>query len=91
MKYYKPSERLVELGLVLQYDSFLKDNGKNGLLNEFDRMKINQQRGYLISETEFEKVEDLEIKINEILLQLFQQKWKPEIPIQYGKQPRKDE
>lgn len=49
MKEFKPSERLIALDEILQYDSKLKDNGKSGHFSVAERILINQERGQLLA------------------------------------------
>lgn len=49
MKEFKPSERLVALGEILEYDTQLKEKGKAGHFSVTERILINQERGQLLA------------------------------------------
>lgn len=86
MKIYKPPQRLVELVLVLQFDSFLKDNGKDGRLTDSERMRINQERAKIMrGETvEHDKADVLQLLISVILAEIKARSWKPSAEFQYS-------
>jgi hypothetical protein len=81
MKNYKPPKRLVELGLVLQYDTEFKATFNK---NNFEREMINQERAKLFA-NDFSHLqsEKLEAKIQLILLDIKKQNWTPKTEIQY--------
>lgn len=82
MKYYKPTERLLDLGLVLQYDSQEKV-----IFNTrgFEREMINQERGRILQgDFDYWQTKTLETKISNALLEIKRTKWKPEKPINYA-------
>ena len=86
MKILKPPHRLVELGLVLQFDSYLQDNGFTPLLTTFERMFINKERSNLLNnEFYYQLPSELDKKIELILTHIHNQNWKPENLIQYNK------
>lgn len=85
MKYFKPTTRLVELGLVLQYDSQKEPIfNKNG----FEREMINQERSaIIIGNFDYWQEVELEYKIQNTIATIKRQKWLPETPIEYGPKP----
>lgn len=84
MRVYIPTKRLVELGLVLQYDTELQEVSKDAVLTTNQRFWINQERGKIMSGDEdyflYDSLEDL---IQKILLQIRKQNWKPKNEIHY--------
>jgi hypothetical protein len=81
MKKYIPPKRLVELGLVLQYDTEQKPTFNT---NDFEREMINQERAKLFAgDYSYMQTEKLENKIQTILLEIQKQNWKPKKEIQY--------
>lgn len=85
MKIYQPSKRLVELGLVLQYDTELQEVSKDAILTDTQRFWINQERAKIMSgEDDYLQHPKLEVVIESISLQIRKQNWKPKIEIRYG-------
>lgn len=82
MKFYTPPKRLVELGLVLQYDTFLQEKGLTALLSSYHRMLINQERSKIMSGY-FNYTQTIDDLIESILLKIKEERWKPKIEIQY--------
>ena len=84
MRVYIPTKRLVELGLVLQYDTELQEVSKDAVLTTNQRFWINQERGKIMNGDEdyflYDSLEDL---IQKILLQIRKQNWKPKNEIHY--------
>lgn len=82
MKYFKPTQRLVELGLVLQYDSqetaiFNKDG--------FEREMINQERANILQGNfDYWQTPNLEQKIKSTIQEIKQTNWQPEKAIVYS-------
>ena len=85
MKLFKPTQRLLELGLVLQYDS-----QETAIFNRggFEREMINQERSQILhGNNDYWQDEELEYKIQKTLLTIFDLKWTPQKPIEYGPKP----
>lgn len=84
MKRYQPAKRLVELGLVLQYDSqnYKCIYKREKYLTVLERVAINQERASIMSGKD-EFIQPLETKIQSILLIIKQSRWKPENEILY--------
>ena len=79
MKVFKPPKRLVELGLVLQYD---KEH--QPIFNLVERIYINQERGLVMQKNNtYEQPETIETKIQKVLIEIKVNRWKPEKEIQY--------
>lgn len=88
MKLYLPPPRLVNLGLVLQYDKevFKCELKEESFLTWNDRLLINRERARIMAKDESYKQEtSLETKIDHILLEIKKNNWKPLKPIEYGK------
>lgn len=83
MKIYKTPTRLKNLGLTLQYDSHLKDNGKIGFFSVSERILINQERGKILNDEVYIQPEQLESKIDNVLDKINQIGWEPEKQIEY--------
>lgn len=84
MRMYIPTKRLVELGLVLQYDTELQEVSKDGVLTDTQRFWINQERGKIMSgDDDYLQYARLERLIETILLGIREQNWKPKTEIQY--------
>lgn len=82
MKYFKPTQRLVELGLVLQYDS-----QKKAIFNKdgFEREMINQERAKIIQGNfDYWQTQNLEEKIKLAIQEIKQTNWQPEKAIVYS-------
>jgi hypothetical protein len=78
MKGHNQTERLEKLLLILQYDSFQKDNGKSGFFSSSERFTINQERSRILSgDDSFRQKNILETKIEFIDYQITKNKWKP--------------
>lgn len=91
MKIYKPTQRLVELVIVLQFDSFLKDDGKEGRLSVIDRMRINQERAKLMrGETViYDEADLLQLLINVVLCEIKARSWQPAEAFRYAELKKK--
>lgn len=88
MKNYLPPPRLVDLGLVLQYDKevFKCELKEESFLTWNDRLLINRERARIMANDNSYKQDDfLEYKILNILLLIKQSNWKPLKAITYGK------
>lgn len=84
MRKYIPTKRLVELGLVLQYDTELQEVTKTAVLTENQRFWINQERSKIMSgDDDYLQYQTLEVLIENILLGIRKQNWKPKTEIQY--------
>ena len=84
MRNYIPTKRLVELGLVLQYDTELQELSKDAVLTDTQRFWINQERGKIMSgDDDYLQYEILERLIEKISLEIRKQNWKPKTEIQY--------
>jgi hypothetical protein len=84
MKTYKPPQRLVALGLVLQYDSELQKNGRLGIFSTFQRILINQERAKILSEDDtYRQAFGIENKIEFVLEKIKATNFQPEKPICY--------
>lgn len=84
MKIFTPNKRLINLGLVLQYDSFKKDNGKAGYFTQAQRTLINQERGRIFNELDnYIQPPELEEKIQFLMDQIKSNNWNPLIPVEY--------
>ena len=85
MKYFKPTQRLIELDLALQYDK-----QERAIFNEngFEREMINQERAQIFhGNNDYWQEFDLETKIQNTIATINYQKWIPEKPIKYGPKP----
>ena len=82
MKKYQPPKRLIELGLVLQYDSSFQELGQSPILSMVQRILINQERGRIMS-GHFDYIQPVNCKIESVLVEIRKQNWKPETDIQY--------
>jgi hypothetical protein len=81
---YIPTKRLVELGLVLRYDTELQDLSKAAVLSENQRFWINQERGKIMSgDDDYLQYATLEVLIKTILIEIRKQNYKPKTEIQY--------
>lgn len=79
MKIYKPPQRLIDLGEVLQWD---REKAKT--FTVYERMSINQERSHLLKyDTEFEQPEALYKKIDATIKLMKLSKFLPENPIKY--------
>lgn len=79
MKIYKPPQRLIDLGEVLQWDK-----EKEKTLTVYERMLINQERSALLNnKSDFEQPEALATKIAAIIERIWITNWEPENPIKY--------
>ena len=88
MKFYLPPPRLVNLGLVLQYDKevFKCELKEESFLTWDDRLLINRERARIMAKDDSYRQEtSLETKIYQILLEIDKNNWKPLKPIEYGK------
>lgn len=88
MKLYLPPPRLVNLGLVLQYDKevFKCELKEQNFLTWNDRLLINRERARIMAKDDSYRQEtSLENKIAQILLEMTKNNWKPLKPIEYGK------
>ena len=79
---YNPPKRLVELGIILQYDTSLQELGLSSVLTTEQRIFINQERGRIMS-GDFDYIQPIDSKIESILTEIRKQRWKPETDIQY--------
>lgn len=85
MKLYIPPQRLIDLGLVLQYDSELQEIQNKALLSFYQRLLINQERAKLLSGDENNnQPDDLETIIKAVLNEINKQNWQPKQSIKYG-------
>lgn len=85
MKVFKPPKRLLELGLVLQYDSERQEIGLSPILEIEQRILINQERGKIMSgDDNYTQTTNYEATIQAVLLEIAKQNWKPKIEIKYG-------
>lgn len=83
MKELKPTQRHSELDWVLQFDSELQSHGKTELFTPGERIVINQERAALLAgESDFDN--PVEPKIQKVLNQIKNERWKPEEPIRYA-------
>lgn len=82
MKIYNPPKRLIELGVILQYDTSLQELGLSPVLTTEQRIFINQERGRIMS-GDFDYIQPIDSKIESILTEIRKQRWKPETDIQY--------
>jgi hypothetical protein len=81
---YIPTKRLVELGLVLRYDTELQEVSKAAVLSENQRFWINQERGKIMSgDDDYLQYVTLEVLIKTILFEIRKQNYKPKTEIQY--------
>lgn len=88
MKFYLPPPRLVNLGLVLQYDKevFKCELKEENFLTWNDRLLINRERARIMAKDDsYRQDNSLETKIHQILLEIDKNNWKPLKPIEYGK------
>lgn len=88
MKLYIPPQRLVNLGLVLQYDKevFKCELKEESFLTWNERLLINRERARIMANDNSYKQDDLlEFKILKILLIIKQSSWKPLKVIEYAK------
>ncbi len=84
MTIYKPPQRLLELGMVLKYDSELQEDGKTKKLEPHEREAINRERAKVIAnDYSYQHFESLITKIDSILLEIKLKRWKPKNPIEY--------
>lgn len=85
MKAFEPPKRLLELGLVLQYDSERQEIGLNPILEIEQRILINQERGKIMSgDDNYTQTTNYEATIQAVLLGISKQNWKPKTEIKYG-------
>ena len=80
MKHYVPPIRLVNLGLVLQYDKevFKCELKEESFLTWNDRLLINRERARIMAKDDSYRQEtSLETKIYQILLEIDKNNWKP--------------
>lgn len=85
MKVFKPPKRLLELGLVLQYDTERQEIGLSPILEIEQRILINQERGKIMSgDDNYTQTTNYEAIIQTVLLEIAKQNWKPKIEIKYG-------
>jgi hypothetical protein len=87
-KNYLPPPRLIDLGLVLQYDKeiFKCELKEENFLTWNDRLLINRERARLLAKDNSYRQDDLlESKIRHILQEIETKKWKPLKNIEYGK------
>lgn len=82
MKKYTPPKRLVELGMVLQYDTGLQELGLSPILTAEQRILINQERGRIMSGF-FDYKQPINDKIESVLVEIRKEYWKPETEIRY--------
>ncbi|QSW90733.1 hypothetical protein J0383_07955 [Flavobacterium endoglycinae] len=88
MKIYLPPPRLVDLGLVLQYDKevFKCELKEENFLTWNERLLINRERARIMANDHSYKQDIvLEYKILNILLIIKQTHWKPLKTIEYAK------
>jgi hypothetical protein len=88
MKLYLPPPRLVNLGLVLQYDKeiFKCELKEENFLTWNDRLLINCERARLMAnDNSYIQENDLENKIEHVLQKIKEGNWKPLKTIEYAK------
>lgn len=83
MKVYNPPQRLIALGLVLQYDTESDENKKTIYFTTGQRIVINQERSAIMQGLEYKQNEWTESKIQFVIGQIITTKWNPEKPIPY--------
>lgn len=83
MKNYNPTQRLMALGLVLQFDSESQEKGKSHYFTVGQRIVINQERAAIMAGLNYTQNELLENKIEFVVSQIISKKWHPEKPIPY--------
>jgi hypothetical protein len=72
------TERFHDLKIILQYDSFQKDNAKAGFFATSERFMINQERAKILSaDNNFRQRPELENKIQFVLKKIQTNQWKP--------------
>ncbi|MEO6176806.1 MAG: hypothetical protein ABIP27_16765 [Flavobacterium circumlabens] len=88
MKLYLPPHRLVNLGLVLQYDKevFKCELKEENFLTWNDRLLINRERARIMAKDDsYRQDSALENKIDQILQEIKKKNWKPLKEIEYAK------
>lgn len=88
MKLYSPPPRLIDLGLVLQYDKevFKCELKEESFLTWNDRLLINRERARIMAnDFSYWQDDSLEVKITQILFEIKQRNWKPLKAIEYAK------
>lgn len=87
-KLYLPPPRLVNLGLVLQYDKevFKCELKEENFLTWNERLLINRERARIMAkDNSYRQDDELETKINQILQKIKKNNWKPLKQIEYAK------
>lgn len=88
MKNYLPPPRLIDLGLVLQYDKeiFKCELKEESFLTWNERLLINRERARIMAKDNSYWQDDLlESKIRHILQEIKRKNWKPLKNIEYAK------
>lgn len=88
MKLYLPPPRLVNLGMVLQYDKevFKCELKEENFLTWNERLLINRERARIMAnDNSYRQEIELEIKIYQILQEINSKNWKPLKTIEYAK------
>ena len=86
MKGINPSQRHANLDSVLQFDSERQSQGKAPILSVGQRITINQERAAIMAgNDEFEN--PIEEKIQTVLLEIKNRRWKPQEAIDYSFSP----
>ena len=79
MKIFKPTKRLLELALVLKFDTQLQEKSKQPILTTNQRLWINQERGQIMSgNNDYTQHATLEALIQKILVEIEKLNWKLE-------------
>ncbi len=87
MRQLQPPKRLVELGLVLQYDKevFKCELKEENFLTWNDRLLINRERARIMAKDDTYRQSDaLENKITHILREILMNNWQPLKEIEYA-------
>ncbi|MCV9929492.1 hypothetical protein OIU83_17660 [Flavobacterium sp. LS1R49] len=88
MRENKIPKRLIELGLVLQYDSevFKCELKEEQFLTWIERLLINRERAKIMSgDTTYTQTKVLESKIEAVLIEVKKSNWHPFKEIEYAK------
>ena len=90
-KIYNPPARLVELGLVLQYDKevFKCELKEETFLTWNERLLINRERARLMAnDNSYRQSDTIEDKIKTVLREITMNNWEPLKEIEYAKNIR---
>jgi hypothetical protein len=79
MKQYHPPQELLDLDLVLKYDT-----EKNPILSQTERSKINWQRAKIMRNEATALPPALQEKIDFTLARIKKENWKPDSPVVYN-------